>query len=200
MRVTYMTSVNHTLAPNATVLLHAYNFAPNPRKPAQTLAFAHKTSRKFGLKALVERYWAAVRLGFAFHRDLPKLAAPSQPARAHQASPRPQSSAKAENLRTGNPALPHRFRRALHQQPGRTGPQDDEGQNENLRLVSNPRRRSNLRPPQIRRLDREKTRPQHPPNPHRNPGSDHESPRRIAGSLGVTQLGKVRKGDARPAW
>src|SRR5208337_3369533 len=111
---------------------------------------------------------------------------PSQPARAHQASPRPQSSAKAENLRTGNPALPHRFRRALHQQPGRTGPQDDEGQNENLRLVLNPRRRSNLRPPQIRRLDREKTRPQHPPNPHRNPGSDHESPRRIAGSLGVT--------------
>src|SRR5271157_4226695 len=111
---------------------------------------------------------------------------PSQPARAHQASPRPQSSAKAENLRNGNPALPHRFRRALHQQPGRTGPQDDEGQNENLRLVSNPRRRSNLRPPQIRRLDREKTRPQHPPNPHRNPGSDHESPRRIAGSLGVT--------------
>src|SRR5208337_1222048 len=110
----------------------------------------------------------------------------SQPARAHQASPRPQSSAKAENLRNGNPALPHRFRRALHQQPGRTGPQDDEGQNENLRLVSNPRRRSNLRPPQIRRLDREKTRPQHPPNPHRKPGSDHESPRRIAGSLGVT--------------
>src|SRR5271157_5336042 len=49
MRVTYMTSVNHTLAPNATVLLHAYTFAPNPRKPAQTLAFAHKTSRKFGL-------------------------------------------------------------------------------------------------------------------------------------------------------
>src|SRR5271165_5344438 len=53
MRVTYMTSVNHTLAPNATVLLHAYNFAPNPRKPAQTLAFAHKTSRKFGLRMLV---------------------------------------------------------------------------------------------------------------------------------------------------
>src|SRR5208337_3926917 len=59
--------------------------------------------------------------------------------------------------------------------------------NENLRLISNPRRRSNLRPPQIRRLDREKTRPQHPPNPHRKPGSDHESPRRIAGSLGVTR-------------
>src|SRR5271166_5215173 len=123
----------------------------------------------------------------------------SQPARAHQASPRPQSSAKAENLRNGNPALPHRFRRALHQQPGRTGPQDDEGQNENLRLVSNPRRRSNLRPPQIRRLDREKTRPQYPPNPHRKSGSDHESPRRIAGSLGVTSWVVGRAGTPGPA-
>src|SRR5208337_2102253 len=112
----------------------------------------------------------------------------SQPARARQASPRPQSSAKAENLPNRNPALPHRFRRALHQQPCGTGPKDDEGQNENLRLVSNHRRRSNLRPPQIRRLDREKTRPQHPPNPHHKPGSDHESPRRIADSLGVTRL------------
>src|SRR5208337_1432254 len=110
----------------------------------------------------------------------------SQPARARQASPRPQSSAKAENLPNRNPALPHRFRRALHQQPCGTGPKDDEGQNENLRLVSNHRRRSNLRPPQIRRLDREKTRPQHPPNPHHKPGSDHESPRRIADSLGAT--------------
>src|SRR5208337_688339 len=106
------------------------------------------------------------------------------------------SSAKAENLRNGNPALPHRFRRALHQQPGRTGPQDDEGQNENLRLISNPRRRSNLRPPQIRRLDREKTRPQHPPNPHRKPVSDHESPRRIAGSLGVTDAKAKRNRDS----
>src|SRR5271166_2839055 len=31
------------------------------------------------LEALVERYWAAVRLGLAFHRDLPKLAAQANP-------------------------------------------------------------------------------------------------------------------------
>ena len=31
------------------------------------------------LEALVERYWAAVRLGLAFHRDLPKLAAKANP-------------------------------------------------------------------------------------------------------------------------
>jgi len=47
-----MTSVNHTLAPITTIILHAYNFAENPRKPAQRLAFPLKTSRKFGLAAL----------------------------------------------------------------------------------------------------------------------------------------------------
>src|SRR5271166_1742177 len=51
MRVTYMTSVNHTLAPNATVLLHAYNFAPNPRKPAQTLAYGTAGGEsRFGMR------------------------------------------------------------------------------------------------------------------------------------------------------
>src|SRR5271166_2655892 len=79
MRVTYMTSVNHTLAPNATVLLHAYNFAPNPRKPAQTLAFAHKTSRKFGLvytsyadgqpESSVTYFWQDEKTG-ALHHEL----------------------------------------------------------------------------------------------------------------------------------
>jgi len=49
-----MTSVNHTLAPVATVILHAYNFATNPRKPAQNLAFAYKTSRKFGLGCVLD--------------------------------------------------------------------------------------------------------------------------------------------------
>src|SRR5260370_6475283 len=70
--------------------------------------------------------------------------------------------------------------------------QDDEGQNENLRLVSNPPRGSNLRPPQIRRLDRKKTPPQHPRNPHLKPGSDPARPARIAGSLGVTPLRQTR--------
>jgi hypothetical protein len=90
---------------------------------------------------------------------------------------RPQPAAKAENVPNRNPALPHRLRCALHQQPGRTGPQDDEGQDEDLRFVPNPGRRSNLRTPQIRRVHRQKTRPQHPPNPHRNPRSHHRRPR-----------------------
>ena len=52
--------MNHTLAPVATVILPAYTFATNPRKPAQTLAFAHKTCRKFGLDG-----WA-IRLASTF--------------------------------------------------------------------------------------------------------------------------------------
>ena len=46
------------------------------------------------IAAFVERYWAAVRLGLAFHRDLPKLATKANRARTHQASPRPQSARK----------------------------------------------------------------------------------------------------------
>src|SRR5271157_1790127 len=110
-------------------------------------------------------------------------------ARARQAPARPQPAPKAENLPNANPALPHRLRCALHQQPGRTGPQDDEGQNENLRRVPNPRRRSNLRTPQIRRLHREKTPPQHPPNPHRYPRSHHRRPYGVTDGLGVTNRG-----------
>jgi hypothetical protein len=34
--------VNHTPAAIATTILHAYNLAANPRKPAQTLARAKK--------------------------------------------------------------------------------------------------------------------------------------------------------------
>ena len=62
----------------------------------------------------------------------------SQHARPHQAPTRPQPARKAEDLQNRNPALPHRLRRALHQQPRRAGPEDDEGQNENLGLASEP--------------------------------------------------------------
>jgi len=140
------------------------------------------------LGAFIDRYWAAVRLGLAFHRDLPKLEKKANSRGRAQATPRPQSARKIEDVQSRNAALPRRFRRALHQQPGRTGPQDDEGQNENLGLVSNPRRRSKLRPPQIRRLYREKTGLQYPPNPRGKPKPDHARPNRIADGLGVTRL------------
>src|SRR5271167_4026309 len=45
MRVTYMTRVNHTLAPSATIILHAYNMPQIARKPSQTLAFAPSPGR-----------------------------------------------------------------------------------------------------------------------------------------------------------
>jgi Family of unknown function (DUF6444)/Transposase IS66 family len=92
---------------------------------------------------------------------------------------------KAENLPNGNPALPHRFRRALHQQPGRTRPEDDEGQNENLRRVPNPPRRSDLRNPQIRRFNRKKAGTQRPPNPRRASKSHHHGHRPIANGWGA---------------
>src|SRR5208337_131444 len=49
MRVMYMISLNHGLAQKSTTILHAYKLAENPRKPAQSRAFAHKDPRKFSL-------------------------------------------------------------------------------------------------------------------------------------------------------
>src|SRR5271166_4453012 len=56
MRVTYMTSVNHALAPIATTILHAYSSAANPRKPAQTLAFAQKPPGSSALGGLIHSW------------------------------------------------------------------------------------------------------------------------------------------------
>src|SRR5208337_4660276 len=49
MRVMYMIGLNHGLAQKSTTILHAYKLAENPRKPAQSRAFAHKDPRKFSL-------------------------------------------------------------------------------------------------------------------------------------------------------
>src|SRR6202034_3386492 len=82
----------------------------------------------------------------------PRLSSPTAQARwqagkAPKAAARPQSARQTKEVQNRNAALPDRFRRSLHQQSGRTGPEDDEGQDENLRLVPNPRRRSGFRPP-----------------------------------------------------
>ncbi|MGH6840351.1 MAG: IS66 family transposase [Methylocella sp.] len=55
-------------------LLLAANLAVNKAREAGARALAPDQR-----EALVERYWAAVRLGLAFHRDLPKLAAKANP-------------------------------------------------------------------------------------------------------------------------
>ena len=114
--------------------------------------------------------------------------------RPSQTPARSQSARSTEAVQSRNAPLHDRFRRPLHQQPGRAGPQDDEGQNENLRRLPNPRWRSDLRSPQVHHLNREETRPQHPPD-HRRPSKPrHPSPRRLTANkpgLGVTQ--KVRQ-------
>jgi len=62
--------------------------------------------------------------------------------------------------------VPQRFRSALHQQPGRTGPEDDEGEGQNIRRLPNAERRRRLRASAIRHLDRSKAALQHPERPH----------------------------------
>ena len=55
-------------------MLLSANLAVNKARQAGALALpAHERA------PLVERYWAAVRLGLAFHRQLPTIETPSQP-------------------------------------------------------------------------------------------------------------------------
>src|SRR3984885_15925858 len=114
-----------------------------------------------------------------------------KPARADgQTTRRPKSPRKAENVQNRNATVPRRLRRSLHQQFGRARSEDDESENENLRLVPNPRRRANLCHPQIRRLVRAKTGIQYPENPHRRPKSSHARLDCVGGgaALGVTKF------------
>src|SRR5277367_2567887 len=104
-----------------------------------------------------------------------------QHTRASQTTPWPQSARQAEKVQNRNAAVPHRLRRALHQQPRRTGSEDDEGQDEDLRLLPDPRRRADFRASQVRRLDRQETALQHPASPHRDPRAAHAIPRRLIG-------------------
>ena len=90
-------------------MLLAANLAVNKAREAGAAGLAPAE-----LKAFLERYWAAVRLGLAFHRDLPKLATKAAPGRVKH-RPRPQPAAKTKNLPNRNLALPHRLRRAVHQ-------------------------------------------------------------------------------------
>jgi transposase len=57
-------------------MLLAANLAVNKAREAGAAGLAPAE-----LKAFLERYWAAVRLGLAFHRDLPKLATKAAPGR-----------------------------------------------------------------------------------------------------------------------
>ena len=111
-----------------------------------------------------------------------------QAGKAPEAAPRPQSAHPAEEVQNRNATVSHRFRRPLHQQSGRTGPEDDEGQDENLRLVPNPRRRPDLRPPAIGRLHRAKAGMQYSPNPRSSAKQHHARPDRVANGLGVTMF------------
>ena len=57
-------------------MLLSANLAVNKAREAGARALAPHEGQRF-----VERYWAAVRLGSAFHRDLPKLATKAAPGR-----------------------------------------------------------------------------------------------------------------------
>ncbi len=121
------------------------------------------------IKAFEDRYWAAVREGLALHRSLPGLRSLDQPEKAQEAAARSQSPHPVQDLQGGDPQVPHRLHRSLHQQPCRTRFEDDEGEDQNLGRLPNPARRRRLRKPALRDLVGQKAGPQHPQSPDPRP-------------------------------
>ncbi len=76
---------------------------------------ARRTLAPKELAAFVERYWAAVRLGLAFHRELPKLETKASPRGRIKRRPGHSLLQRLKTFLNRNTVLPHRFRRALHQ-------------------------------------------------------------------------------------
>src|SRR5208283_4426774 len=91
-----------------------------------------------------------------------------QPEKTQEAAARSQSPHPVQDLQGGDPQVPHRFHGSLHQQPRRTGFEDDESEDQNLRRLPNRSRRRRLRPPALRDLVGPKAGLQHPqsPDPH----------------------------------
>ena len=133
--------------------------------------------------AFVDRYWAAVRLGLAFHRELPKLE--GKPGKRQKQRPGHNLLIRLKKFKTETlrflTDFDVPFTNGIRTE---TGPEDDEGQDENLRLVPNPGRRQDLRPPAIGRLHRAKAGFQHPAGSLGDPRDAHAVSRGLAGRPG----------------
>ena len=142
------------------------------------------------LEGFIARYWEILRQGLAFHRNLPRLQ--RHPSNRGRTKHRPGHNLlirlhefKDDVLRfLVDFSVP--FTNNLDQQPGRTGPAHDEGQDEDLRRLSHLRSRLRLRRPALGRRNRPQATLEHPPDPDRSSSRPHSRPGPIATSLGVT--------------
>src|SRR5208337_2786679 len=120
-----------------------------------------------------------------------QLAAPSTASlepRPDKTPPRTQPAHPTARVQRRRPALPRRLLRPLHQQPRRTGPANDEGQDEDLRRLPHLRGRMRLRRRALARCNRPQARLEHPPDPNRPPSFPHSDPVRVTPTLGVTNF------------
>src|SRR5208283_3633608 len=93
---------------------------------------------------------------------------------------RPQSPHPVQDLQGSDPQVPHRFHGSLHQQPRRTGLEDDESEDQNLRRLPHPARRRRLRPPALRDLVGPKAGLQHPQSPDPRPRTTGRRPQALS--------------------
>ena len=149
------------------------------------------------VEAFVDRYWTAVRMGLAYHRELPKL----------------KTTAKGRGRRKQRPG--HNLLDRLKKFKTETlrflsdfdVPFTNNLAEQDLRMMKvkmkisgcfpHPRRRADFRAPQVCRVDREEAALQHPANPHRDPRAAHAIPRRLTGGWGHVDEAFERRRDER---
>ena len=167
-----------------------FDFEPWPELMRDLLLEANaavREARGAGAKALapervaafVDRYWAAVRLGLAFHRELPKLESLEAPA-----APRYNLLIRLKKFKTETLRFLTDF----------DVPFTNNLAEQDLRMMKvrmkisgsfrNPGRRPTICPPAIGRLHRAKAGFQHPAGSLGDPGDAHAVPRRLAGRPG----------------
>ena len=169
-------------------LLRTANKQVREAKSAGAVALADPDKHR-----ILAAYDAALATGFALHEgQAPLVRSPGARGRpprrtGHNLLLRLRHC-KADVLR-----FTRGFRRAVHQQPGRTGHPHDESENEDLRRLPNLGRRGDLRFHSLGHLHRPKARDQHPENPGRKPSRTYPRPLRLTDGLGVTRLPKLRR-------
>ena len=149
------------------------------------------------VEAFVDCYWTAVRMGLAYHRELPKL----------------KTTAKGRGRRKQRPG--HNLLDRLKKFKTETlrflsdfdVPFTNNLAEQDLRMMKvkmkisgcfrHPRRRADFRAPQVCRVDREEAALQHPANPHRDPRAAHAIPRRLTGGWGHVDEAFERRRDER---
>ena len=162
------------------------------------------------VEAFVDRYWAAVRMGLAYHRGLPALETKSKTRGRRKQRPGHNLLDRLKKFKTETLRFLSDFDVPF---TNNLAEQDLRMMKVKMKISGGFRtlEGADFRAPQVRRVDREGAGFQHPASPHRDPRAAHAISRRLTvgrshaararrgGGFGGTECGRTERGDAAPS-